>query len=128
MQTLTRTVNIPLNTKRYPPVASYEGIELNDSLFPYDLFSGTGIILSILTFFNTKLLEMRRPHCEGIKNGSVCSIEPNNRKNFTNLDFKKLHTSSVQSISVQLRKETEKLVLFAGTRKIVLTLKFERFD
>ena len=63
-----------------------------------------------------------------IKNGSACSIELNHRKNFTNLDYKKLFTSSVQSISVQLRTETGTLVPFAGTGKVVFTLKFKRFD
>ena len=63
-----------------------------------------------------------------IKNGSACNFEPNHRKNFTNLDYKKLFTLSVQSISVQLRTETGRLVPFAGTGKFVLTLKFKRFD
>ena len=44
------------------------------------------------------------------------------------LDYKKLFTSSVQSISVQLRTETKRLVPFAGIGKVVLTLKFKRFD
>ena len=63
-----------------------------------------------------------------IKNGSTCSIETNHRKNFTNLDYKKLFTSSVQSISAQLRTETGRLVPFAGTGKVVLTPKIKRFE
>ena len=63
-----------------------------------------------------------------IENGSACSIGPNHRKIVTNLDFKKLFTSSVQSISAQLGTESARLVLFAGTGKIVLTLQFKRFD
>ena len=63
-----------------------------------------------------------------IKNGNICSIEPNHRKNFTNLDYKKLFSSSVQSISVQMCTETERLVLFLGTGKVALTLKLKRFD
>ena len=54
-----------------------------------------------------------------IKNGSACSIEPNHRKNFTNLDYKKVFTSSVQSILVQLRTETGRLVPFVGIGKVV---------
>ena len=53
-----------------------------------------------------------------IKNGSACSIEPNHQKTFTNLDYKKLFTSSVQSILVQLRTETGRLVPFAGMVKL----------
>ena len=40
----------------------------------------------------------------------------------------KMIPSFVQSISVQLRRETGRLVPFAGTGKVVLTLKFKRFD
>ena len=63
-----------------------------------------------------------------IKNGSACNSEPNQRKNFSCLDYKNLVTSVVQSISVQLRAETGRLVPFAGTGIVVLTLKIKRFD
>ena len=50
------------------------------------------------------------------------------RKNFTNLDFKKLFTLSVQSISVQLRTESESMLPFVGTGRVVLTLNIRCFD
>ena len=115
--------------------ASYEGNELYEFHFPYDLSSGTSLIFVYIdiiqyqTVGDTKAPLLRVIDSNRrIKNGSACSIEPNHRKNFTNLDYKKLFTSSVQSISVQLRTETGRLVPFAGTGKVVLTLKFKRFD
>ena len=49
-----------------------------------------------------------------VKNGYVCSIEPNHRKVFSNLDYKKLLVNNIQSIAVNLRTETGRLVPFAG--------------
>ena len=62
-----------------------------------------------------------------LKNGSICSIEPTHRKVFSNLDYKKLFSTTIQSISVQLRTETGKLVPFLGTGKVILSLKFKKF-
>ena len=44
----------------------------------------------------------------------VCRIEPNHRKVFSNLDYKKLLVNDIQSIAVNLRTETGRLVPFAG--------------
>ena len=64
-----------------------------------------------------------------VKNGYACSIEPNHRKVFSNLDYKKLLVNNIQSIAVNLRTETSRLVPFAGGgRKVVLTLKFQKFS
>ena len=115
--------------------ASSEGNELYEPHFPYELSSGTSLIFVYFDIFQyqtvgyakatlLRIIESNRR----IKNGSACSIEPNHRKNFTNLDYKKLFTSSVQSKLVQLRTETGRLVPFAGTGKVVLTLKIKRFD
>ena len=115
--------------------ASYEGNELYESHFPYDLSSGTSLsfvyidIIQYQTVGDAKAPLLRVIDSNRrIKNGSACSIEPNHRKIFTILDYKKLFNSSVQSISVQLRIETGRLVPFAGTGRVVLTLKFKRFD
>ena len=64
-----------------------------------------------------------------VKNGYVCSIEPNHRKVFSNLDYKKLLVNNIQSIAVNLRTETGRLVPFArGGGKVVLTLKLQKFS
>ena len=63
-----------------------------------------------------------------VKNGYACTIEPNHRKVFSNLDFKKLLVNNFSNISVKLRTETGGLVLFAGGGKVVLTLKFQKFS
>ena len=115
--------------------ASYEGNELYESHFPYDLSSGTSLIFAYIDTIQyqtvgdakaplLRVIDSKRR----IKNGSACSVEPNHRKNFTKLAYKKLFTSSVQSTSVQLRTEIGRLVSFAGTGQVVLTLKLKRFD
>ena len=38
-----------------------------------------------------------------VKKGNVCPIEPNHRKDFSNLDYKKLLVNNIQSIGVNLR-------------------------
>ena len=97
--------------------ASYEGNELYESHFPNDLSSGTSPIFVYIDIIQNqtvgdakdpllRVIDLNRR----IKNGSACSIKPNHRKNLTNLDYKKSFTSSVQSISVQLRTKTGRLV------------------
>ena len=64
-----------------------------------------------------------------VKNGYACSIEPNHRKNFSNLDYKKLLVNNIQSTAVNIRKETGRLVPFAGGGgKVMLTVKFQKFS
>ena len=62
-----------------------------------------------------------------LKNGSVCDIEPTNRIVFSNLDYKKLLSNTIQSISIELRTETGQLVPFSGTGKGILILQFKKF-
>ena len=61
-----------------------------------------------------------------LKNGSVCEVEPTHRIFFSNLDYKKLLTNTIQSISIELRTETGDMVPFSGTGKILLTLQFKK--
>ena len=64
-----------------------------------------------------------------VKNGYVCSIEPNHCKVFSNLDYNKLLVNNIQSIAVNLGTETGSFVPFAGGGgKVVLTLKFQKFS
>ena len=64
-----------------------------------------------------------------VKNGNVCPIEPDHRKVFSNLGYKKPLVNNIQSIGVNLRTETSLLVPFAGGGgKVVLTLKFRKFQ
>ena len=75
--------------------ASYEGNELYESLVLYDLSSGTSMIFVYNDIIQNQTVgDAKAPllrvidsnRC--IKNDSACSIEPNHRKNFTNLDCK----------------------------------------
>ena len=61
------------------------------------------------------------------KNGSVFELEPTHRIDFSNLDYKKLLSITIQSISVELRTETGQLVSFSGTGKVILMLQFKKF-
>ena len=62
-----------------------------------------------------------------LKNGSVCELEPTHRIVFTNLDYKKLLTNTIQLISIELRTKTGHFVPFSGTGKVILTLQFKKF-
>ena len=62
-----------------------------------------------------------------LKNGSVCELEPT-RIVFSNLDYKKLLSNTIQSISIKLRTETGELVPFSGTDKVILTFQFKKFS
>ena len=63
-----------------------------------------------------------------LKNGSVCELEPTHRIVFKKLDYKKLLTNTIQSISIELRTERGQLVPFSGTGKVFLTLQFKKFS
>ena len=63
-----------------------------------------------------------------LKNGSVCEIEPTHPIVFSNLDYKKLLTTTIQSISIELQTETRHLIPFLGTGKILLTLQIKKFS
>ena len=67
-------------------------------------------------------------NCNRVKKGYACTIEPNHRKVFSNLDFKKFLVNNISNISVNLRTEAGGLVPFAGGGKVVLTLKFQKFS
>ena len=62
-----------------------------------------------------------------LKNDIVYELEPTYRIVFTNLDYKKLLTNTILSISIELRTETGQLVPFSGTGKVILTLQFKKF-
>ena len=64
-----------------------------------------------------------------VKNVYACSIEPNHRKIFSNLDYKKLLMNNVKSIVVKLQTGTGRLVPFAGGGgNVVLILKFQNIS
>ena len=103
--------------------------------FPADLFAGKHLI-----FIYTNIIEYQYvgdtkapllrviDSKQRLKNGSVCELEPTHRIVFTNLDYKKLLTNTIQSISIELRTEIGQLVPFSGTGKVFLTLQFKKFS
>ena len=47
---------------------------------------------------------------------------------FSNLDYKKLLSNTIQSIAIELRTETGLLVPFSGTGNVILTLQLKKFS
>ena len=102
--------------------------------FPADLCAGKHLI-----FIYTNIIEYQYvgdakapllrviDSKQRLKNGSVCELEPTHRIVFSHLDYKKLLSNTIQSISIELRTETGQLVPFSGTGKVILTLQFKKF-
>ena len=128
MQNLTK-IEYHIDYKMIPFFdASYEWNELYYSHFPFHLSSGTSLIFVFIDIIQYRTVgDAQAPLLpiidsnRRIKNAGACSIEPNHRKNSSNLDIENLFTSSIQSQFVQLRTETGKLVPFAGTGGVVLS-------
>ena len=85
---------------------------------------------SVQKYLNTNtLMTLKQLFWEQlIRNSSVCELEPTHRVVFTNLDYKKLLTNTIQSFSIELRTDTEQLVPLSGTGKVTLTLQFKKFS
>ena len=98
--------------------------------FPADLCAGKHLSCIIIAYQyvnDTKAPLLRVIDSkQRLKNGSVCELEPTHRIVFTKLDYKKLLTNTIQSISIELRMETGQLVPFSGTGKVILTLQFKK--
>ena len=102
--------------------------------FPADLCAGKHLI-----FIYTNIIEYQYvgdakapllpviDSKQRLKNGSVCELESTHRTVFSNLDYKKLLSNTIQSISIELRTEKGQLVPFSGTGKVILTLQFKKF-
>ena len=122
--------------KRSSQVHSILTIQNLISNYPVDITAGTQSMFIYLDIIHYQIVgDTKAPLLRVIdtnrrvKNGNVCPIEPNHRKVFSNLDYKKLLVNSIQSIGVNLRTETCRLVPFAsGGGKVVLTLKIQKFQ
>ena len=81
--------------------------------YPVDISAGTQMMFIYLDIIHYQIVgDTKAPLLRVIdtnrrvKNGYVCSIEPNLRKVFSNLDYKKLLVNNIQSIAVNLQTET----------------------
>ena len=97
-----------------------------------DLTMGTNIF-----FVNTNIIEHQ--HVAGIKSpllriientqqGKLLSTSTTANKVFTKLQFKKLITSTIEEIQIELMSITGQEVPFVGTGLVALTLKFRKFQ
>ena len=67
-----------------------------------------------------KIIESERR----LRNGSFNTIATIHHKTYTN--YKRLLSNKLQSIKVEQRSETGKLIPFTGIGKVVISLKFQR--
>ena len=93
--------------------------------YPVDVCAGTHLMFIYLDIIHYQIVgDTKAPLLRVIdtnrrvKNGYACTIEPNHRKVFSNLDFKKLLVNIISNISVNLRTETGGIVPFAGGGKV----------
>ena len=103
--------------------------------YPFDLSAGKQLIFVYFNIIEHQYVgDTKAPLIrvidskQRLKNGSTCEIEPTHRIVFSNLEYKKLLSKNFQSIDIQLRTETGKLVPFPGTGKVILTLNFKKID
>ena len=102
-------------------------------IFPVDITCGSQlnfVYIDIIEYQHVgdsrvtilKIIESERR----LRNGSLNTVAPVHHKTFPNLDYKRLLSNNIQSIKVELRSETGKLIPFTGIGKVVVSLKFQR--
>ena len=103
--------------------------------YPPDLTVGTNMF-----FVNTNIIEHQ--HVAGVKSPLLRIIENTKQvedkllsttsttahKIFTELQFKKLITSTIEEIQIELVSVTGQKVPFVGTGRVAITLKFRKFQ
>ena len=105
----------------------------NFGIFPVDITCGSQLIFVIFDIIEyqhvgdsrapiLKIIESERR----LRNGSLNTVAPIHHKTYTNLDYKRLLSNSIQSIKVELRSQTGKLIPFTGIGKVVISLKLQR--
>ena len=112
-----------------------EDLEPYKGDYPFDLLAGKQLIFVYTDIVEYQYVgDTKAPLIrvidskQRLKNGSPCEIEPTHRIVSSNLEYKKLLSKNFQSIGVQLRTETGRLVPFTGTGKVILALSFKKFD
>ena len=103
--------------------------------YPPDLTVG-----SKMFFFNTNIIEHQ--HVAGVKSpllriientkqirdGKLLNASTTSHKVFTELQFKKRNTSTIEEIQIELMSITGQKVPFVDTGLVALTLKFRKFQ
>ena len=69
-----------------------------------------------------KIIESERR----LRNGSLYTVKPIHQKTFTILDYKPILSNNIPNIKVELRSETEKLIPFTETEKVIVSSKFQK--
>lgn len=127
--------SIHVGYKQLPEIWSYITENKHRADYPVDMSAGTQLLFVYIDIITHQLVgNTKAPLLRVIdtnrrlKNGSLSPNEPTHRKNFSTLEYKKLLTTTIQSVKVELRTETGKLVPFVGIGKVLLALRFKKFD
>ena len=105
--------------------------------YPPDLSVGTNMF-----FVNTNIIERQHVYVAGVKSpllriientkqvqdGKLLNTSTTAHKVFTELQFKKLITSTIEEIQIELMSITGQKVPFVGTGLVAITLKFRKFQ
>lgn len=126
---------VHIGYKSDPTAYAFSTVEnKHEGSYPIDLTCGSQLIFVYLDAIEHQYLgDTRAPILRIIeserrlKNGGLTSVVPVHQKTITNLDYKKLITSSIQNLKVELRTETGKLVPFIGVGKVIISLRFKKF-
>lgn len=126
--------SVHLGFKQIPGIWSFANENKHKGDFPVDMSSGIQLLFAYVNIIthqlvgNTKVPLLRVIDTNRrLKNGGLSQVEPTHRKVFSNLEYKKLLTTTIHSVKVELRTETGKLVPFVGIGKVLLALKFKKF-
>lgn len=103
--------------------------------FPFDITTGTDIFFVYCNMIEQqniagtkapilRVIDTKRK----LKDGSLSVTSTTTHRSFRELQFKKLVLSSVREIFIELVSVTGEYVPFLGTGRVVLTLKFRKFD
>ena len=102
--------------------------------FPVDLIYGIRLILVYTDLIEyQKTGDVKAPVLriidsgKRVESGKVVTIQNLETRSFFDLQYKKLLVQNIQTIGIQLRKETGILVPFCGKGQVVLTLKLKKF-
>ena len=103
--------------------------------FPIDITSGTDIFFVYCNMIEQqniagtkapilRVIDTKRK----LKDGGLTVTSTNTHRSFRELQYKKLVLSSIREIFIELVTATGDYVPFVGTGRVVLTLKFRKFD
>lgn len=101
--------------------------------YPVDIIGDTNLVFVYINIIDyqyvgdtkSPLLKIYNRKCK-IRNGEINPQEIQSNETFTDLELKKLLTTNIQSIRIELRTSTGELLPFLGTGRTTVTLIFRK--